>query len=64
MTDDDSNSCTYLVFPVIAGKENANLKATNRKDSDANIWKWQKILSTLQQLSKETPRFSRQEAVC
>ena len=33
MTDDDSSSCTYLVFPVIACRENSawRLKTTNKK---------------------------------
>ena len=44
MTDDDSNSCAYLIFPVIASKENARQEAKNnaQKDSDVKFWKRQR----------------------
>ncbi len=49
MTDHDSNSRTYLIFPVVVTNENDYQESeSNRKeDSDASIWKnlsnWQQL---------------------
>ncbi len=57
MTDDDSNSCIYPVFSLIAWRKNVYQEPENGRqiDSDVNICKGHKSSSEQAATSERTP---------